>query len=68
MSSILNEAWIKIFGENGEYDVPDEGLNIRFGKYNIPNELQDIVKAHKAGKILQIRKLKPSLTNGANRL
>lgn len=51
MGSILNEAWIKIFGYNGEYDVPNEGLDVRFGKYHIPNELQDIVLAHKSGKI-----------------
>jgi hypothetical protein len=51
MSSILNEAWIKIFGENGEYEVPREGLEVRFGKYLIPNELYELVQAHKSGKI-----------------
>ncbi len=51
MSSILNEPWIKIFGENGEYEVPSEGLEVRFGKYLIPNELHDILLAHREGKI-----------------
>ena len=47
MSSILNEAWIKILGKNGEYHVPNEGLEVRFGKYSIPSELYELVKAHK---------------------
>ncbi|MBK8671350.1 MAG: hypothetical protein IPN89_18670 [Saprospiraceae bacterium] len=51
MSSILNDTWIKIFGENGEYAVPNEGLEVRFGKYSIPNELHDILLAHREGKI-----------------
>ncbi|MBK7699955.1 MAG: hypothetical protein IPJ39_15120 [Saprospiraceae bacterium] len=51
MSSILNEAWIKILGKNGEYHVPNEGLEVRFGKYSIPSELYELVKAHKSGKI-----------------
>jgi len=51
MSSNLNDTWIKIFGYNGEYDVPKEGLEIRFGKYDIPKELNEILLAHKEGKI-----------------